>query len=512
MKRNLLKKLAVFVLIITALAIFGCEKDDGTGALRITVYYSDNATLPFRQDWLTIVKAQEMFNVKVDWEVIPISDFGTKVSLALNSGVNTPDVILYQSIAGENVSLAMNGAIVPISDYAEWTPQWNSWVEKFGLQDEVDKLKVMDGKRYSLPRLYDAPFYDGGLILREDILERYNLPAPKTFDDLYNILKLYKSDNPSSFPLTILAGPRVFYRMTQPSWGISVHRNGAGGSRVLSWDYENEVFFPGAISDQYRQYMLFWNRVYAEGLLDPEMADPISGDNWTRKMATGYSIATYAYYDQIGGVTAASTIDGFKLQMYPPLEGPAGAFHQQKDFTGPGIIFPIATSKRRDFERVVRTVDKMFFSEEAVMLWCYGVEGVTYTMEDDKIVFSQTIQDSPDGIYKIMQLRYGAGSDITQMIWINEREMTKYDNNYAQINKVVSAMNAIQSIPPIPKFNDIDADKATSYIAPLFDTFTVWDNSFLTGSRNLQIHWNAYVNEMTSKGIFELVELYNNHK
>ena len=59
------------------------------------------------------------------------------------------------------------------------------------------------------------------------------------------------------------------------------------------------------------------------------MADPIDGDKWSQKMATGSSMATYAYYDQIGGVEAASEIDGFKLQMYAPLEGPAGATTSQ---------------------------------------------------------------------------------------------------------------------------------------------------------------------------------------
>lgn len=109
-----------------------------------------------------------MFNVDFDFEVIPIADYSTKVSLALNTGNNTPDVILYQSTKGENASLALNGALVPISDYSEFTPNFNARVEKFGLKDTVDKLSLADGKRYYLPSLFDIPFYDGGLILRED--------------------------------------------------------------------------------------------------------------------------------------------------------------------------------------------------------------------------------------------------------------------------------------------------------------------------------------------------------
>ena len=505
----------LFICCIAAITFSGCKAQGGSEGkpLVISMYYSDNATLPFKQDWLTVQKAQEMFNVKINWEIIPIADYNTKVSLALNSGVNTPDVILYQSIAGENVSLAMNGALVPISDYASWTPNWNARVEEFGLQADVDMLKLKDGKRYSLPRLYDTPFYDGGLILRQDVLEKYGLPEPQTFDELYIILKTYKQDNPSSYPLTILAGPRVLYRMTHPSWGISLHLNGAGGSRVLSWDYERKTFFPAAISEQYRDYLRYFNRLYAEGLLDPEMAEPVNGDVWTRKLATGASIATYAYYDQIGGVTAASSIPGFKLQMYPPLAGPGGAHHQQKDRTGAGVIFPIAVSKRPDFERIVRTVDEMFFSSEAAMLWCLGVEGETYTMYGDAIIYADSILDSLDGIYKAMQLRYGAGSDITQMVWVNDREMTKYDENYAHINQKVVAMdNAIQAIPPVPRFNDTDGEKATSLLGPLYDTLSVWDNAFLTGTKSLDRDWDAYVREMNSKGIMELLDLYNNNR
>lgn len=340
--------------------------------INIRIYLSDNATLPYKEDWLTFTEVQKRCNVNLDVEAIPIADYSTKVSLALNTGENVPDVILYQSTTGENASLALNGALVPISDYSDWTPNFNARVEEMGLQDDVDMLNLQDGKRYYMPSLTDKPFYDGGLILREDYLESKGLEAPKTFDDLYEILKAYKADYPDSYPLTILAGPRVLFRMTMPSFGISVGKNSADGSYVLSYDYDNKDFFAGAIDDKCKEYFAFLSKLYSEGLLDPEMADPIDGDKWSQKLATGSSMATYAYYDQIGGVEAASEIDGFKLQMYAPLEGPAGAHHQPKSRTGSGIMFPQKTAERDDFERIVRTIDEMFYSEENAKLWCLG--------------------------------------------------------------------------------------------------------------------------------------------
>lgn len=490
----------------------GSTETENQEPVKIRIYYSDNATLPFKEDWLTVTEAEKIFNVDFEFEVIPIADYSTKVSLALNTGNNAPDVILYQTTKGENASLALNGALVPISDYAEYTPNFNSRVEDFGLQDVVDKLDLADGKRYYMPSLFDIPFYDGGLILREDFLEAKGFEAPKTFDDLYEILKAYKQENPDSYPLTILAGPRVLYRMTMPSYGISVGKNGASGTNTLSWDYEKQEYFPGAISEGYKEYISYLAKLYEEGLLDPEMAEPIDGDLWSQKMATGKSIATYAYYDQIGGITGASKIDGLKLQMYPSLEGTAGAHHQPKSKTGSGIMFPAATAKRDDFERVVRTIDEVFYSEEGAKLWCLGVEGVTYTEENGKIKYADELVNSAEGVYKSLQINYGSGSDVTQMVWINEREMTKYDENYARINSEVAAMgDVIQIIPPTPLFDDLTAEDAGVLQTPLFDTFEVWADAFITGKKSVENDWDAYVEEMKTLKIDEFCKIYNDN-
>lgn len=240
------------------------------------------------------------------------------------------------------------------------------------------------------------------------------------------------------------------------------------------------------------------------------MAEPIDGDRWTQKLATGDAFATYAYYDQIGGVEAAATEDGFKLQMYPPLEGPAGAHHQQKDKTGGGVMFPAGTAERDDFERVVRTLDAMFYSEEAALLWNIGVEGETYTMDGDTIVYADEILNSADGIYKHMQIEYGTGSAVTQMVWAIEREMTKYDENYAEINAAVAAMDdAIQYIPPTPQFDDLLAEEAASLQTPLADTFEVWADAFLTGRESIEDAWDTYVAEMEALQIENFLNIYN---
>lgn len=506
-----------FGLIVSTAASAGGQGETpktagASGSIAISLFYSDNATLPFRSDWLTVKEIGQRARANLRFEPIPIADYQTKVSLALNTGSNAPDVILYQMTKGENASLALNGAIVPISDYSQWTPNFNQWIERFGMKADIDAIRLKDGKYYYLPGLFDVPFYDGGLILREDLLVKYGLKPPKTYDDLYVVLKRFKEENPSSYPLTILAAPRVLYRMTMPAFGISLGKNSSSGSWTLSWDYGKKQYFPGAISGGYRQYVAYLAKLYREGLLDPEMAEPINGDLWAQKLATGKAFATYAYYDQIGGVAGKSAIPGFKLQMYPPLAGPAGAHHQPKSRTGSGIMFPAGTAKRPDFERLVRTVDEMFFSEDNARLWCEGVEGVTYTMKDGKVVYAEDIVKSPDGIYKTLQVKYGCGSDVTQLVWINQREMTKYDANYARINaEVVALGDAIQPLPPSPMFDDATAEEAGVLQTPLADAFDKWTNNFVTGKKSVETDWDTYVSEMKTLGIDKFLKLYNDN-
>ena len=482
-----------------------------TAPLEISMYYSDNSTLPFREDWPVLLAIQEKYNVKLNVAPIPIADYTTKVGLALSTGQNAPDVIVGSSTGGANASLALNGAIVPLSDYAEWTPHFNARVAEFGMENEVNSLSLSDGKRYYLPALYDKPFYDGGLILREDFLLAKGLDAPKTYDDLYEILKAYKAEYPDAFPLTTIVAPRVLYRMTMPSFGVSVGLNAATGTGTLSWDYDNMEYFAGAVSAQYKNFVTFFNKLHAEGLLDPEMTQDATSTS--QKLATGKAMATYGYYDQMGGWSQGSEIEGFRLQMYPPLEGTAGAHHQPKNRTAGGLLFPIGTAQRPDFEQVVRKIDEIFFSEEAATMWCIGIEGDSYTMDGDTIVYSDTIKSAEEGIYKYMQNAYGAGCDGLQLVWYNAREMTKYDENYASINAAVAAMeDAIQYIPPTPSFDDMTAEDAALLQTTLLDTFEVWNDSFLTGKKSIENDWDAYVEEMNSKGMEEFLKIYNDNK
>lgn len=502
------KPLSALLIVAIILSAGALSLAEGEAPIRISLYYNDNPTFPFRDDWRLVSYIEETYNVELAFEPIPLSDYTTKVTNVLTSqGDDTPDAILTTGTSGGNASLALNGAVYAISDHPEWTPYFNACVAEFGLEEEVDMRRLGDGKLYYMPGMYDVNNYDGGLILRQDYLEAKGFPAPKTFDDLYEILKAYKADYPDAYPLTTIYDVGFLERMTMPSWGLSLGKYNATSSNVLCWDYENKVYFAGATSPQYRDYITFLHRLYVEGLLDPEMTQDDAST--TQKLATGASMAVYAFYDQIPGWEQASEIEGMKLTLLPPLEGPEGAHHMPRSRLVSGILFPIKTTQREDFEQVVRKIDEIFFSPEASRAWSIGIEGETYTMDGDQIVFNDDILSAPEGINKYMQNAYGCGCSGTQVVFRLALDMAKNDAYFATVNAAVANMDqAVQYVPASPALDDMSAEDAALMQATLADAYAVWDDAFIRGAKDIEADWDAYVQDMQDKGIDEFLALY----
>lgn len=506
MKKNLSLLLALFMLFGMVSFAFAADEKP----LSIRLYYPDNATLPFKKTWPAIVELEKKYNVELNFEPIPSKDYTTKASLALSTGENVPDVMLYLSTGGTYASLALNGTMLPVSQYQELTPHFNERIKEMGLEEELKLRYLSDGNLYYLPGLKDKPFYDSGIILRQDFLEKKGFEAPKTFDDLYKILKAYKEENPDSFPLTSVAALRVIQRQVMPSFGISVGRNASTGTGVLSWDYEKKEYFPAAISQNYKDYISYMAKLHKEGLLDPELEQDDAST--AKKLATGKAMAVYGWYDQMGGWEAASEIPGIKFKLFAPLEGTAGRFAQPRSQTEGGVIFPIQVKNRPDFEQVVRKIDEVFYSEEAAKIWCLGVEGDSYTMADGKVKYNDTILNAKEGVYKYMQNAYGTGCGGLQLVWYLEREFTKYGEDYAEVNREVVDLKAIQPVIPVPNFDDITAEDAALTRTRLLDAFNLWDDEFRTGKKDVEKDWDAYVQDMKDKGIEQFTELYNKFK
>ncbi len=90
------------------------------------------------------------------------------------------------------------GAILPVSDFVQYMPNFQDKVEKWGLQADVDNLRQADGKFYLLPGVSEIVVPQYSYVVRKDIWDELGLSyAPKTFDDFQKDLeKVHKAYPP----------------------------------------------------------------------------------------------------------------------------------------------------------------------------------------------------------------------------------------------------------------------------------------------------------------------------
>lgn len=184
-----------------------------------------------------------------------------------------------------------------------------------------DSLKI-DGKIYGMPmETFDIP--QNGDVIRIDLLEKLNLPIPKTLDELVTVLKLVKEKDPAGvgknnvIPLSMNypgnAATNNFPFRAQ--FGISYNFNNVNGKIV------SVIQMPAL-----KEYIKFMKKLYDEGLLDKDfLVTKMDGIN-PKILSNQIFMFSYAHWTNMYGWRdaidkAKSTI---KLAYLPMVTGPYG--------------------------------------------------------------------------------------------------------------------------------------------------------------------------------------------
>ena len=146
----------------------------------ITSYYNDISETPFGQAW------QEATGVTL--EVQQYAD-NAALNLMIASG-ELPDIIYFDwaKYNGGIYQAVKDGVVAPMSDYAEFSPDYMALLES---NDTYRKgATTVDGDVAGFNLFRGDPYLltSAGLIVRPDFLDKVDMEAPVTADDLYDVL------------------------------------------------------------------------------------------------------------------------------------------------------------------------------------------------------------------------------------------------------------------------------------------------------------------------------------
>ncbi|MEU6715751.1 extracellular solute-binding protein [Nonomuraea sp. NPDC046802] len=493
-----------------AMANYGVNQQfKASEPLSFDVLYNNHPFYPIKNDWLFWTELNKRTNVTFKPVVVPLSDYEQKRGLLIGAG-DAP-FIIPKTYPRQEEPFVSSGAILAVSEYVDLMPNFKDKIAKWNLQGDLKELMQADGRYYLLPGLHEEIWIDYSLAVRTDILEKLKLEVPKTWEDLYTVLKAMKAEYPDLYPMT-------------DRWGIPT----AGGNLLKmvaqaygtrgGWEYHNATFdtatgkyvFTGAM-EQYKQMLVYLNKLVKEKLLDPESFTQ-SDDAAKAKFTGGKSfvISTNAqtlindYRPQLEKMNPDA-----KIVKIPVPVGPLGEVNRGTRLEN-GIMISKKALENKNFVAMMQLIDWLWYSDAGLEFAKWGVEGVTFTKDASgnyKLAKDVDYVGLNPGAPKHLQKDFGFGNGVFAYGGSTKLLESTFSEEELEFQKVMKTRKALPVDPPRP-FNADEREQATLWETPLEDYVTQNTLKFILGERDLG-EWDAYVKELEGKNMGSYMNLIN---
>jgi putative aldouronate transport system substrate-binding protein len=499
----------------------GAMEDYGVGTsfkatepIELGLMYRDHPNYPLKDDWSILEHFEEDRNVTFDIQSVPLSDWQQKRSLLISSG-DAADLIP-STYAADVETLTSGGAVLPISDYLDYLPNFMDKVETWGLQEDLDRLRQADGKFYVLPGLHENPKPSYSVAIRGDWWEDAGLEDPKTWEEFADQLEVIKEEH-----------PEITYPYTE-RWSINgpmeaTLQAAAGGfGTEAGWGFGDGVVWNGSeyeytgVSEGYRELITYFADLVERGLLDPEGITQ-DDDSAKAKFTTGKA-AALGSNDQEAvvyrtGFEEAGDKDAEVKHIVVPA-GPAGNIMDAT--TGgqfeSGIALSSSAAERDDFVALLQFVDWLYYSDEGLEFAKWGVEGETYTKESDG---TRTLAEdvdwgglNPDGT-KQLNTDFGYYNGVWSLAHGSTEDLVK-STLAPEVQEFLDEMNQkeVAENGPGIAMDEMQREEASLLQTNLQDIVMTASSQFILGERPIE-EWDAYVAELEAAGMPTYVDTVN---
>lgn len=140
--------------------------------------------------------AKDKFNINIEhiWTTSGPDDvFSTKLRLALSANEEMPDILpLRDNLIDDLID---SKRFMPVGDLFEKYAS-DSWKAAMNEDPTVWNEFTREDGKYAIPILDYAMNNDPVLFIREDWMKKFNLEAPKTLEDLENIMDIFVNEDP----------------------------------------------------------------------------------------------------------------------------------------------------------------------------------------------------------------------------------------------------------------------------------------------------------------------------
>ncbi len=484
----------------------------------------------FKDNYLTKLLEEELnCNLEIYEFAATGSDLETQVSLMASGGSgDVPDVILYKGFTPETVlNYGTNGFFIPLNDYYERTDTNYAQLPEEDKEVIEKAMTLADGNMYALPNYSESPWNDTSnrLFINTAWLDKLGLEIPTTTDELYEVLKAFVNNDPNGNGVKDEIG---LYGFTEGGYGQDivdtimnafVFYNGGSQNGGLALDETGETVVAPFTSEEWREGLRYFKKLYDEGL----MPSSVFTDDDTQFKATLNSETNIVGMVSAGSKSNWTDCDNnpnfLELTMIEPMTGPDGlCYSPYAEYSPEFNLFVTSSCENVD---LALELGDWFMTIEHSRYGRYGEKGVDWT--DDPEVCAE---------YSNAYVEAGYAEEVTGVyqtnIWSepNNKFWQNINPYYSPLEGEMSMANGLTPFDENAKSSMLEAynleynyDKHPEHILPLLH-YTAEESAqcaqsmadikslveqakaeFITGTRDIESGWDAYLNELEQCGL-----------
>jgi len=338
--------------------------------------------------WQEITK---ITGISFEWEVYG-DDYWDVMPARLAAGVDLPDIF---DVVGD--PLQYTHLLTNLSDYMDYLYYTSIFFEEHP-SSHAEAL-APDGNLWFIPSIVsgtDAGDPYGWMVRKEWLehvgMERDNIRTP---DDLLDMLRAFRDMDPNQngakdeIPLSPL-GMSLLGRIGS-AWGLHLLWIADG------WHFKDDTVIYEFLLPEYFEFVKYARILYEENLLDKEY---ISN--------TSQQLVSLVARDQVGLVTHfINNVEAYDKALRD--SGHDGEFDLMVPFEAPGykavqerygntVGATGINVKSKNLLLTIQFLDWFYASQEGNWFMTFGIEGLSYTIENGEPVFTDFAKANPDGL------------------------------------------------------------------------------------------------------------------
>lgn len=480
-------------------------------------------------DWSStdqFAEYEKRLGIKLDATTYDVETWSSKFTLML-AGDELPDLVANAGLtAGQVAEYGSDGYFLDFSEYLDIMPNLTALMEEY--PEYKASLVDEEGHIYAFPTLnrqsdFALAQYN---VINTKWLENVNMEAPKTLDELYDVLVAFKEqdangngdpDDEIPFGLAYENGNGYFRNEMYVLYGFGIY------SQLyvfhLMADEEGNVVL-GDTTENYKEFLRYMNRLYEDGLINEDAF-----------VLTTSELKTLVMDDKVGiSAVSAECYGTDPIQSYRCINGYTSDYSPNPTVAlsarVSGTYKLAASADTKHPEEIAKFVDYLL-TEEGALSAENGYEGVTFDYKDvngTNVVDHTNYAEGYDSAEQYRQekavaiqafniLSVKAGTIFEMFDKASDEDLTSgpvYEMSpFNSLREMAMREDGLEVYSPFPnlKYTEEELAERTVLYTDIQNYLKTAKADFIIGEKDVDADWESHISTLNQMGLERFLEI-----